>query len=161
MGRQLGVVEGPNWLDASATVLNIASGIDATALTNVKYRRFPIGELRGAIDACAPVVQSLLIGLARANSEQTDLAVIRQAKEAEARCAEWLLSRAEVNASGDSVVHLKLFKSAIAMKLGIVPETLSRIFARMRALQLISGTGRILILKDPIGLRRLAGLRDP
>ena len=66
MEHQLGVLEGPCWLEASWAVLDLLAAVDAVADTDV----------------------------ARAHRQQTELAVSRLAKDAEARCAEWLLQHA-------------------------------------------------------------------
>ena len=66
MEHQLGVLEGPCWLEAFWAVLDLLPAVDAVADTDV----------------------------ARAHRQQTELAVSRLAKDAEARCAEWLLQHA-------------------------------------------------------------------
>ena len=66
MEHQLGVLEGPCWLEASWAVLDLLPAVDAVADTDV----------------------------ARAHRQQTELAVSRLAKDAEARCAGWLLLHA-------------------------------------------------------------------
>ena len=66
MEHQLGVLEGPCWLEASWAVLDLLPAVDAVADTDV----------------------------ARAHRQQTELAVSRLAKDAEARCAGWLLQHA-------------------------------------------------------------------
>ena len=43
-------------------------------------------------------------------------------------------------------------------QLGIAPETLSRVLRHLRERSLISGSGRIVNLVDPGGLRSLAGV---
>ena len=66
MEHQLGVLEGPCWLEASWAVLDLLPAVDAVADTDV----------------------------ARAHRQQTELTVSRLAKDAEARCAKWLLQNA-------------------------------------------------------------------
>ena len=55
-------------------------------------------------------------------------------------------------------VQLEQRKRSIAAQLGIAPETLSRILRHLRERSLISGSGRMLNLIDPTGLRTLAGV---
>ena len=131
MEHQLGVLEGPCWLEASSAVLDLPPAVDAVADTDV----------------------------ARAHRQQTELAVSRLAKDAEARCAEWLLQRAEPQAQGGITVQLQERKRSIAAQLGIAPETLSRVLRHLRERSLISGSGRSLNLLDLTGLRCLAGVR--
>jgi CRP-like cAMP-binding protein len=159
--HQLGVVEGPAWLEATAAVLNIPSAVDAVAQTPVQFRRVPLKAFRACLASCEPAVQSIMLDTAKAHRQQTELTVSRLAKDAEARCAEWLLSHAEATEKGACSVHLQQRKRAIAAQLGIAPETLSRVFRHLRELRLISGSGRVVNLVDPIGLRTLAGPSAP
>lgn len=156
--RQLGAVEGPCWLDVPAAILNVPSAFDAITQTDVRLRRLPIGEFRAWLGGCAPGVQSMMMDLARANRHQTELSLIRLVKDAQARCAEWLLVHATVNTEGHHTVHLNLYKKDLAAELGIVPETLSRILQNLRELRLIDGRGRIVTLCDPVGLEAVADL---
>ncbi len=94
----------------------------------------------------------------RAHRQQTELAVSRLAKDAEARCAEWLLRHAQNSDKGVCSVQLQQRKRLIAAQLGIAPETLSRVLRHLRERSLISGSGRTVNLVDPSGLRSLAGV---
>ena len=100
----------------------------------------------------------MLAGVALAHRQQTELAVSRLTKDAEARCAEWLLRHAETppDRPGTLQVALRERKRMIAAQLGIAPETFSRVLRQLRERELISGTGRVLGLIDPHGLRQLA-----
>jgi len=157
--HQVGLVVGPSWLEATAAVLNAASIVDAVAQTDVQLRRLPLEEFRASLKKSDPSVQSIINGIASACRQQTELTVNRLAKDAESRCAEWLLSHAEIDAQGCLTVNLKQDKRAIAAELGIVPETLSRVLTHLRELGLISGRARIVVLKDHSRLRQLAGLQ--
>jgi CRP-like cAMP-binding protein len=159
--HQLGLMEGPGWLEATAGVLNVPSAVDAVALTDVEIRRVPLAAFQECLDACDAGVQSMLLDIARAHRQQTELTVSRLAKDAEARCAEWLLSHAEESDKGGCSVHLQQRKRAIAAQLGIAPETLSRVLRHLREMRLISGSGRVVDLVDPAGLRTLAGPSAP
>jgi len=159
--HQLGVVNGPGWLEATSAVLNLPGAVDAVAQTNVQLRRVPLTEFRARLEECEPAAQAILLDIARAHRQQTELTVSRLGKDAEARCAEWLLSHAEASEKGGCSVHLQQRKRAIAAQLGIAPETLSRVLRHLRELRLISGSGRIVNLVDPIGLRTLAGPSAP
>jgi CRP-like cAMP-binding protein len=157
MEHQLGVVEGPAWLEANAAVLNLPSAVDAVAETIVQMRCVPIDKFRLAL-ATEPAARALLNDMARAHRQQIELAVSRLSKDAEARCAEWLLRHAESTDKGVCSVKLQLRKRLIAAQLGIAPETLSRVLRHLRERSLISGSGRIVNLVDPGGLRSLAGV---
>ena len=156
--HQLGVVVGPAWLEANAAVLDLPSAVDAVAETEVVLRRVPLGDFRNALTGGSPGALAVLNDVARAHRQQTELAVSRLAKDAEARCAEWLLRHAESTDKGVCSVKLQQRKRLIAAQLGIAPETLSRVLRHLRERSLISGSGRIVNLVDPGGLRSLAGI---
>jgi len=158
MEHQLGVLEGPGWLDASSAVLNLPSTMDAIAETDVTLRRVPVAKFRTLLDDDAPTGRSILQDVAKAHRQQTELAVSRLAKDAEGRCAEWLLRHSESNDIGVCSVRLLQRKRSIAAQLGIAPETLSRVLRHLRERSLISGSGRVVNLVDPGGLRQLAGV---
>lgn len=156
--HQLGVVEGPAWLEANAAVLDLPNAMDAVAETTVVLRRVPLEEFRNALTGGSPELHAVLSDVARAHRQQTELAVSRLAKDAEARCAEWLLRHAENSDKGVCSVQLQQRKRLIAAQLGIAPETLSRVLRHLRERSLISGSGRTVNLMDPSGLRSLAGV---
>ncbi len=68
-------------------------------------------------------------------------------KEVPARLAGYLLVAAEEQQQGD-VVQLDISKGQLASLLGTIPETLSRIFARMSDEGLIRVEGRIITILD-------------
>lgn len=159
--RQSDAVEGPCWLNAAPAILNRPSLVDAVVQLKARLRRVPTNEFRAWLSGCAPGVQAMMIDLARANRHQTELTLIRLVKDVQARCAAWLLANVTLNEKERPTVHLKLYKRDLAVELGIVPETLSRIFNHLRELRLISGRGRIITLIDPVGLRALADIHVP
>jgi len=73
-------------------------------------------------------------------------------KEVPARLAGYLLYTA-VEQGADDVVRLPVSKGQLASLLGTIPETLSRIFARMSEDGLIRVEGRSIIILDREGLR--------
>lgn len=158
MEHQLGVVEGPCWLEATSAVLNLPHAMDAMAETEVSLRRVPVADFRRSLSAMTTSAQAVLHDVAMAHRQQTELAVSRLAKDAEARCAEWLLRHAQTGDKGVMAVLLQQRKRSIAAQLGIAPETLSRVLRHLRERSLISGSGRTLNLVDPGGLRSLAGV---
>lgn len=156
--HQLGEIQGPFWLDATSAVLNLPSAVDALAQTPVRMRRIPLPKFRQSLSAMPVAARSVLNDIAQAHRQQTELAVSRLAKDAEARCAEWLLRHAKPGDKGVLAVLLQQRKRLIAAQLGIAPETLSRVLRHLRERSLISGTGRVLNVTDPTGLRELAGV---
>lgn len=158
LSHLLGTVEGPFWLEASAAIMERPSLVDAIAETRVKLRRLPLPVFRSWLDGLPQSAQNLLRDIAAAHWQQSELAVSRLAKDAEARCAEWLLRHAQTSDQGSVAVMLQQRKRLIAAQLGIAPETLSRVLRQLRERSLISGSGRVVNLVDPIGLRSLAGV---
>ena len=156
--HRLGLVDGPLWLDVTSAVLNLHSATDAVAENVVTLRRLPLPALQTWMGALPPSARTLLQDIALAHRQQTELAVSRLAKDAEARCAEWLLLNAEPVEKEALAVRLKQRKRLIAAQLGIAPETLSRVLRHLRERGLISGSGRVLNLIDPQGLQQLAGV---
>lgn len=155
--HQLRVAVGPCWLEATAAVLNLPSMVDAVAETDITLRRIPVADFNKALESCGADVRSVLMDVARAHRHQTESVVSRLAKDAEARCAEWLLRNASSSDKGVCSVQLQLRKRMLATQLGIAPETLSRVLRHLRERSLISGTGRVVNLVDLPGLRSLAG----
>lgn len=158
LGHQLGVIEGPCWLEATAALLNLPHVVDAVAETEVSLRRVSLAEFRQTLTDMPAAAQAVLHDVAMAHRRQTEFAVSRLAKDAEARCAEWLLRHAQTGDQGVLAVQFQQRKRSIATQLGIAPETLSRVLRHLRERSLISGSGRILNLLDPAGLRLLAGV---
>jgi len=159
LAHQLGVVEGPFWLEATAAVLGLPSAVDGVAETAVTLRRVPLAIFQESLNALPTAALAVLHDVAQAHRQQTELAVSRLAKDAEARCAEWLLRHAEpAGEAGSMSVMLRQRKRLIAAQLGIAPETLSRVLRHLREQSLISGSGRVVNLVDPGGLRSLAGV---
>lgn len=158
MEHQIGVLEGPCWLDASSAVLNLPHLVDALADSPVELRQVGIDDFRKRIADLPESAQAVLTDLAIAHRRQTEFAVSRLTKDAEARCAEWLLSHARSGAQGQMAVELHQRKRSIAVQLGIAPETFSRVLRHLREQSLISGSGRVLNLLNPNALRSLAGV---
>lgn len=157
MLHQLGLREGPCWLEATSAVLCLPDVVDVVTEGSVVVRCVPVAEFQRSLGAMTDSAQAVLHDVALAHRQQTELAVSRVAKDAQARCAEWLLRHAQTSDKGRLAVPLGQRKQALAAQLGIAPETLSRVLRHLRERSLISGSGRTLNLVDPGGLRLLAG----
>lgn len=159
MEHQLGEVEGPFWLEAASGLLGLSHAVDAVAGTPVRLLYVPVPEFLAQVKTLPEASQTLLMDMAKSQRQQTELAVSRLAKDADARCAEWLLRHAEPDVLvGGLAVTLRERKRNIAAQLGIAPETFSRVLRHLRERQLISGAGRVLGLPNPQALRELAGV---
>jgi CRP-like cAMP-binding protein len=156
--HQTGLLEGPCWIDASSAVLGQAAVVDGVAESAVHLRSLPMADVRQWLAALPSPARSLLLDLAQESRRQTEFAISRLAKDAESRCAEWLLSHATEIERGVMAVELQQRKRSIAAQLGIAPETFSRVLRHLRDQSLIAGTGRVLELVNPKALRTLAGV---
>lgn len=74
-------------------------------------------------------------------------------KEVAPRLARQLLAEA----GGGDTLRLAVSKATLAARLGTIPETLSRVFARLQRDGLVRVEGRTVRILDPTGLRRLSG----
>lgn len=159
MTHQLGVVEGPFWLEAASGLLGLPHAVDATAETDVQLQYVRVQDFVAQVLTLPEDSQNLLMDMARSQRQQTELGVSRLAKDADARCAEWLLRHAQPDELlGGLAVKFTERKRTIAAQLGIAPETFSRVLRHLRERQLISGGGRVLGLPNPQALRELAGV---
>ncbi len=157
--HQLGVVEGPFWLEAAAAMLGLPHAVDAIAESSVQVQSVPLAQFKSQLKNLPEPVHSLMLDLAKAQRQQIEVAVSRLAKDADARFAEWLLRHAEPSdEAGSLAVVLHDRKRLIAAQLGIAPETFSRVLKHLRDRKLISGGGRVLNLLDLTGLQSLAGI---
>ncbi|MDT8991096.1 Crp/Fnr family transcriptional regulator [Curvibacter sp. APW13] len=154
----LGLAQGPCWLEPSAAILGLAPVMDAMAQSSTLLRRIPLADFRQALGGCSPGVHSMVCDMARLHLQQTEVAVGRLVKDAEGRCAQWLLQHAKGAADGHVVVEFQDRKRQVAQILGIAPETLSRIFKLLRERGLIAGTGKVVELVDLPALNQLAGV---
>lgn len=159
MEHRLGQVEGPFWLEVSAPLLGLPHVVDAVADSPVQVQAIETPRFLATLQSLNGQTGTLVQDLALAQRQLTEVAVSRVAKDADARCAEWLLRHAQpVRGGATLAVILHERKRTIAAQLGIAPETFSRVLRHLRDRQLISGAGRVLDLPDPQGLRELAGV---
>ena len=152
----LGLAQGPFWLDATEVILGVPHVMDVVADTDVVVNSVPAQRFQASLSALPATVRAMVRDIAKSHRQQSELAVSRLVKDAEARCAEWLLRSAEPSHQGGLAVMWREHKRMVAHQLGIAPETLSRILRHLREQQLVSGTGRVLRLLDPTRLRDLA-----
>lgn len=158
MRHQLGVVEGPAWLDAAFALTGKACGVDMVADSRVRLRRISLSSFQHSLQALPDTIATLVRDMAHAYCQQTDTAVSRLAQDAEARCAQWLLRHAQHADNGTMRVTLNQRKRMIAAQLGIAPETFSRVLRHLREHGLIAGTGNVLNLPQPSALQSVAGI---
>lgn len=158
MRHQLGVVQGPAWLDAAFALTGNACSVDMVADSRVRLRRIAMATFQKSVQALPAPVAALVRDMAHGYCQQTDMAVSRLAQDAETRCAQWLLRHAQHDDSGALRVTLNQRKRTIAAQLGIAPETFSRVLRHLREHGLIAGTGNVLRLPQPGALQSVAGI---
>lgn len=158
MRHQLGVVEGPAWLDAAYALTGSSCGVDMVADSRVRLRRISLGAFQHSLRSLPDTVATLVRDMAQGYCQQTEIAVSRLAQDAEARCAQWLLRHAQHADNGTMCVTLNQRKRTIAAQLGIAPETFSRVLRHLREHGLIAGTGNVLNLPQPSALQSVAGI---
>lgn len=153
----LGLAQGPCWLEPGAAVLRLAPAVDAVAQSDVVLRRVALTDFQRALHGSSALVRTMVADMARLHQQQTEVAVSRLVRDAEGRCAQWLLQHARGCEGGQYVVEFQDRKRQVAQLLGIAPETLSRIFKLLRERGLIAGSGRVVELVDMPALTQLAG----
>ena len=158
MRHQLGVVEGPAWLDAAFALTGSSCGVEMVADSRVRLRRSSLGAFQHSLQSLPDTVATLVRDMAQGYCQQTEIAVSRLAQDAEARCAQWLLRHAQHADNGTMCVTLNQRKRTIAAQLGIAPETFSRVLRHLREHGLIAGTGNVLNLPQPSALQSGAGI---
>lgn len=158
MRHQLGIVEGPAWLDAAFALTGKPCGVDMVTDSRVRLRRMSLSSFQNSLDALPDTVATLVRDMAHGYCQQTETAVSRLAQDAETRCAQWLLRHAQHDVNGTLRVTLNQRKRTIAAQLGIAPETFSRVLRHLREHGLIAGTGNVLNLPHPSALQSVAGI---
>jgi len=106
-----------------------------------------LSALRGSVDTCFRLMAAMSQRLHGLVSEIDQLTL----RSATARVADFLMAKA----SDEGEVALEIPKHAVASRLSIKPETLSRIFSRMSSQGILSVSGSRITIKDAGALRTL------
>ena len=112
---------------------------------------FPRREFIGLIESNPSVALNMLAVLSMRLRQFANQIENLSLKEVPARLAGYLLYVSEEH-DGSDIVHLEVSKGQLASLLGTIPETLSRIFAKMSEEGLISVDGRKITILDRKGL---------
>jgi CRP/FNR family transcriptional regulator len=124
----------------------------AEAIINSTTYFFPRSDFVSLIEKNPSIALNMLAVLSHRLRQFATQIENLSLKEVPARLAGYLLYTAEEQGS-DDVVRLPVSKGQLASLLGTIPETLSRIFARMSEDGLIRVEGRSIIILDRDGLR--------
>lgn len=154
--HQLGMLEGPAWVDAAFVLAGKEFSIDMITDSRVRVRRMSLQAFRDNLKTLPDTVLALMQDMANGYCQQTETAVSRLAQDAETRCAQWLLRHAQQDDNGSLRVTLNQRKRTIAAQLGIAPETFSRVLRHLREHGLIAGSGNVLNLPQPSALQNVA-----
>lgn len=123
----------------------------AECLVKSKLLFFPREKFVHLVNANPSIALNMLavlsMRLRRFTAQIEDLSL----KEVPARLAGYLLYLQEEQ-GGRQIVELEISKGQLASLLGTIPETLSRIFAKMSEEGLIAVDGRNITIKDPDSL---------
>ncbi|MEE9496962.1 MAG: Crp/Fnr family transcriptional regulator, partial [Desulfobacterales bacterium] len=131
--------------------------LPANAQTLAKSRLlfFPRSAFVGLVTANPPLALNLLAIMSKKLRQFAAQIENLSLKEIPARLASYLIYLAEEQGSGESVT-LNVSKGQLASLLGTIPETLSRIFAKLSGQNLIRVEGPKITLLDRQGIEDLA-----
>ncbi|HUT69767.1 MAG TPA: Crp/Fnr family transcriptional regulator [Desulfatiglandales bacterium] len=133
---------------------------NAEAIAKSQLLFFPRPAFVDLIAANPPVALNMLAVLSKRLRQFTVQVEHLSLKEVPGRLAAYLLYLADEQGKED-LVTLNISKGQIASLLGTIPETLSRIFARMASHNLIEVKGSSIRLLDRSGLEELAERGKP
>ena len=127
----------------------------AQSITKSHVLFFPRVAFVDLITRIPPLAMNMLSVLSRRLREFTVQVANLSLKDVSGRLAAYLVYLADEQGK-DNIITLNISKGQIANLLGTIPETLSRIFARMAELNLIEIDGRKIMLLNRSGLEELA-----
>ena len=130
---------------------------NAETLAKAHLLFFPRKSFVGLISKNPSLALNMLAILSRRLRQFTIQIENLSLKEVSGRLASYLMTLSDEQNEGGFVV-LNISKGQLASLLGTIPETLSRIFAKMSAQNLIDVDGRRIRIKNPDGLKDLAEL---
>jgi CRP-like cAMP-binding protein len=161
LAQQTRQVEPGQWLDAASAWLDGSPLEDAVTQSPALLWAFDVEAVRECCVDHPSLAEGLIRLLAGRVRLLTEGTLGLMLKDAEARCATWLLEHAEVKPGSDgsktALVALRERKRAIASQLAVTPETFSRVLRQLRERQVIDVAGYTVKVLDVEALRRAAG----
>lgn len=127
----------------------------AEAITNTRALFFPRSDFKNLLGANPSLAMKMLADLSTKLRQFTVQIENLSLKEIPARLASYLVYVSEEQ-GGSNVVALPISKGQLASLLGTIPETLSRIFAKLSSQKLIQVEGRQITILDRPSLQELA-----
>jgi len=128
---------------------------NAEAMENCELYFFPKKGFISLIQKNPSLAMNMLASLSQRLKQFSNLIESLSLKEVPGRLASYLLYLSDKNGSIDEF-RLDIAKSQLASLLGTIPETLSRIFAKMGGRELVEIDGPKIIIMDREGLEDLA-----
>ena len=128
---------------------------NAQAIESTRVGFFPRAAIVDLIAANPSLALNMLAVMSKKLREFAAQIESLSLKEMPARLASYLIYLVEEQES-DNVVRLNISKGQLASLLGTIPETLSRIFAKLSGQNLIRVEGKTITLIDRDGLEELA-----
>ncbi len=128
---------------------------NAEAITNSHLLFFPRNGFGDLISSDPQLAMQMLAVMSMRLRQFTIQIENLSLKEVPGRLASYLIYLSEEQGSEDEI-NLPISKGQLASLLGTIPETLSRIFARMSSQGFIEVHGRNIRLKNLIGLEELS-----
>ena len=128
---------------------------NAEALEKSRLFFFPKKGFGKVIHENPALAMNMLASLSQRLKQFSNLIEALSLKEVPGRLASYLLYLSDRSGSTDEF-QLDIAKAQLASLLGTIPETLSRIFAKMAGNELIRMNGPHIVILDRIGLEELA-----
>ena len=128
---------------------------NAEAMDRCNLFFFPKKDFISLIKANPSLAMNMLASLSQRLKQFSHLIETLSLKEVPGRLAAYLLYLSDKNGSMDEF-KLDIAKSQLASLLGTIPETLSRIFAKMGSKELVRINGPEITILDRTGLEDLA-----
>jgi CRP/FNR family transcriptional regulator len=128
---------------------------NAQAIDKTRVIFFPRAAIVNLISANPSLALNMLASMSKKLQQFAVQIENLSLKEMPARLASYLVYLAEEQ-NAENLVTLKISKGQLASTLGTIPETLSRVFAKLSSQNLISVDGRNITLIDRHGLEDLA-----
>ncbi len=128
---------------------------NAEAMDHCKLFLFPKKAFISLIQENPSLAMNMLASLSQRLKQFSNLIETLSLKEVPGRLASYLLYLSDKNGSIDEF-KLDIAKSQLASLLGTIPETLSRIFAKMGSREIVRINGPEITILDRTGLEGLA-----